>query len=245
MVTAPTNNSPRASAVSFGNGVCVLAHPNTLASAIRHVASRPMYVSQSRSAPAVARNRSRSGGGVEPVTMPRGWGSAAPRVELRVPRRTRATLRAGTEAGPTSKPAGAGSVAGAAAMAGLASSGATAGCPEDFFAMARGCVAGHVGVEMEGLVATPPTYCARGDRRYGVLTHGGCTGAPGSLAARRGGCLAMARGSDEVSLSVDFGRSPAWPAGSADRLSTSTSSITSGRRGRRRGLDAAGLGDGA
>jgi len=62
MVTAPTNNSPRASAVSFGNGVCVLAQPNALASAIRHVASRPMYVSQSRSAPAVARNRSRSGG---------------------------------------------------------------------------------------------------------------------------------------------------------------------------------------
>jgi hypothetical protein len=133
----------------------------------------------------------------------------------------------------------------------LASSGATAGCPEDFFAMARGCVAGHIGVEMEGLVATPPTYCARGDRRYGVLAQGGYTGAPGSLAARRGGFLAMARGSDEVSLSVDFDRSPAWPAGSAGRLSASSSSITAmsgrpGRRGgRRRGLDAAGLGDGA
>jgi hypothetical protein len=91
MVTAPTNNSARASAVSFGSGICVLAQPNILASAIRHGASRPMYVSQSRRAPADARNRSRSSEGVE-------------RVAMRAPRRSRplpagagglATLRAG------------------------------------------------------------------------------------------------------------------------------------------------------
>ena len=65
MVTAPTNNSPRASAVSFGTGVCVLAHPNTLASAIRPVAER-------------------AGRREEPIALGRGCraGNHAPRVGL-------------------------------------------------------------------------------------------------------------------------------------------------------------------
>ena len=87
MVTALTNNSARASAVSFGKGTCVLTHQNRLASAIRHVASRPTSLIQSRSAPTDARNRSRSGGSVGRVAMPRWWVRAAPRVELRMPRR--------------------------------------------------------------------------------------------------------------------------------------------------------------
>jgi len=103
MVTALMNNNARASIVSFGKGTCVLMQPNTLVSATRHVASRPIHVSQPRSASTDARNRSRSGGGVERVTAPRGCARVAAPVGLRVaPRLSRplpngASPRARTE----------------------------------------------------------------------------------------------------------------------------------------------------